>query len=160
MQLRRMTAGRIETSPTTTSDGFEIAGLAVPFNQLSHPIPDGVRVFRERIEPEALTWDDKTVLLTQHAHDGIPLARVGSGTMSFENTAEGVRFRATLPASRADVREALERGDLPGDVSIGFYVDDDRWTHAKNGSMRTVTAGHIIELSLVVSGAYPQASIG
>lgn len=155
-----MTAGRIETSPTTTSDGFRIAGLAVPFNQLSHPLPDGGRMFRERIEPNALTWDDKTVLLTQHAHDGVPLARVGSGTMIFENTPDGVRFEATLPESRADVREALERGDLPGDVSIGFYVEDDRWTHAKKGSMRTVTAGHIVELSLVVSGAYPQASIG
>jgi len=160
MQMRRMTIGRVTSPPSDVDGGFEIAGTAVPFNKLSHPIEDGVRSFRERIQPEALTWDDRTVLLTQHDHRGVPLARIGSGTMSFENTAEGVRFRATLPESRADVREALERGDLPGDVSIGFLVEDDRWTHAKKGSMRTVVAGHIVELSLVTAGAYPDAHLG
>ena len=159
MNLRRMTAGRIDGPAAPGEGGYEISGLAVPFNTLSAPIPDAGRVFRERIDARALTWDDRTVMLTQHDHTGVPLARVGSGTMTFENTDEGVRFRATLPESRADVREALERGDLPGDVSIGFLVDDDRWTHAKKGSMRTVTAGHIIELSLVTAGAYKQARI-
>lgn len=159
MNLRRMTAGRIDGPAAPVKGGYEISGLAVPFNTLSAPIPDTGRVFRERIDARALTWDDRTVMLTQHDHTGVPLARVGSGTMTFENTDQGVRFRATLPESRADVREALERGDLPGDVSIGFFVDDDRWTHAKKGSMRTVTAGHIIELSLVTAGAYKQARI-
>ena len=154
-----MTIGRMD--PTTSqSDDLQISGTAVPFDKLSHPIEgERGRAFREKIEPGALTWDDRTVLLVQHDQRGIPLARIGSGTMTMENGPDGVRFRATLPQSRSDVREALERGDLSGDVSIGFIVEDDRWLHGKTGSVRTVTSGHVVELSIVANGAYPDAAI-
>jgi HK97 family phage prohead protease len=159
MEIRRLTIGRMD--PTTSpSEDRTIEGTAVPFNKLSHPIAgERSRTFRERIEPGALSWDDRTVLITQHDQRGVPLARIGSGTMTMENGPDGVRFRAILPESRQDVREALERGDLSGDVSIGFVVEDDRWLHGKKGSVRTVTAGHIVELSLVSNGAYPDATI-
>ncbi len=154
-----MTIGRMD--PTTSqSDDLQISGTAVPFDKLSHPIEgERGRAFREKIEPGSLTWDDRTVLLVQHDQRGIPLARIGSGTMTMENGPDGVRFRATLPQSRSDVREALERGDLSGDVSIGFIVEDDRWLHGKTGSVRTVTSGHVVELSIVSNGAYPDAAI-
>lgn len=154
-----MTIGRMD--PTTSqSDDLQISGTAVPFDKLSHPIEgERGRAFREKIEPGSLTWDDRTVLLVQHDQRGIPLARIGSGTMTMENGPDGVRFRATLPQSRSDVREALERGDLSGDVSIGFIVEDDRWLHGKTGSVRTVTSGHVVELSIVANGAYPDAAI-
>jgi len=159
MEIRRLTVGRMDpTSPT--SEDRTIEGTAVPFNKLSHPIAgERSRTFREKIEPGALTWDDRTVLLTQHDQRGVPLARIGSGTMSMTNGEDGVRFHAILPESRQDVREALERGDLSGDVSIGFIVEDDRWLHGKKGSVRTVTQGHIVELSLVSTGAYADAAI-
>jgi phage head maturation protease len=81
---------------------------------------------------------------------------VGAGTLSFRETPEGLEFTAKLPDSRPDIREAFERGDLDGSVSIGFYVepDGDRWTHGKKSSMREVTSGHIVEVSAVVQGAY------
>jgi len=146
---------RLLSTKTTTSDN-SLSGIAVPYNELSHPIPGAGRSFREKIRPGALTYDENTVMLTQHDQRGVPLARVGAGTLSFRETPDGLEFTAKLPDSRPDIREAFERGDLDGSVSIGFYVepDGDRWTHGKKSSMREVTSGHIVEVSAVVQGAY------
>lgn len=145
-------------SLTTSSEPGSIAGVAVPYNRFSSPIyNEGPRVFRERIEPGALTTNADTAMYVQHDRSGVPLARVGAGTLSFTESSEGLRFTASLPESRSDVMEALQRGDLPGAVSIGFLVDDDTWQHMDQQSLRDVTAGRIVELSLVTAGAYPDA---
>ena len=76
-------------------------------------------------------------------------------------TKDGLEFTATLPEARADIREALERGDLSGAVSIGFYIEDggDRWTHTKSQSMREVTQGHLSEriVAWYLQAAYSRA---
>jgi len=153
--MQKLEVRLLSTKTTTTSDN-SLSGIAVPYNELSHPIPGAGRSFREKIRPGALTYDENTVMLTQHDQRGVPLARVGAGTLSFRETPEGLEFTAKLPDSRPDIREAFERGDLDGSVSIGFYVepDGDRWTHGKKSSMREVTSGHIVEVSAVVQGAY------
>ena len=159
--MQKLEVRLLSTKTTTTSDN-SLSGIAVPYNELSHPIPGAGRSFREKIRPGALTYDENTVMLTQHDQRGVPLARVGAGTLSFRETKQGLEFTATLPESRADLREALERGDMSGAVSIGFYVEDDgdRWTHANKQSLREVTQGHLVELSLVSpAGAYPGARI-
>ena len=150
---------RFLTRLSETTSANELTGIAVPYNELSHPIPGAGRSFREKIAPGALSYDANTVMLTQHDQRGIPLARVGAGTLTFRETPNGLEFSAKLPENRADIREAFERGDLDGSMSIGFYVetDGDRWTHGKKSSMREVTRGHIVEISAVVQGAYPAA---
>ena len=153
---------RLLSTTTTATSANELTGIAVPYGQLSHPIQGAGRSFHEKVKPGALTYNENTVLLTQHDQRGVPLARVGAGTLSFRETKQGLEFTATLPESRADLREALERGDMSGAVSIGFYVeeDGDRWTHANKQSLREVTQGHLVELSLVSpAGAYPGARI-
>jgi HK97 family phage prohead protease len=160
--MRKLETRLMPTRSTTTTSDNSVTGIAVPYGQLSHPIQGAGRSFREKVKPGALTYDDNTVLLTQHDQRGVPLARVGAGTLSFRETKQGLEFTATLPESRADLREALERGDMSGAVSIGFYVeeDGDRWTHANKQSLREVTQGHLVELSLVSpAGAYPGARI-
>lgn len=159
---RKLETRLMPTRSTTTTSDNSVTGIAVPYGQLSHPIQGAGRSFREKVKPGALTYDENTVLLTQHDQRGVPLARVGAGTLSFRETKQGLEFTATLPDSRPDLREALERGDMSGAVSIGFYVEDDgdRWTHANKQSLREVTQGHLVELSLVSpAGAYPGARI-
>lgn len=160
--MRKLETRLMPTRSTTTTSDNSVTGIAVPYGQLSHPIQGAGRSFREKVKPGALTYDENTVLLTQHDQRGVPLARVGAGTLSFRETKQGLEFTATLPESRADLREALKRGDMSGAVSIGFYVEDDgdRWTHANKQSLREVTQGHLVELSLVSpAGAYPGARI-
>ena len=141
-----------------TSEGVRFEGMAVPYNQTSVTLRDRRRPYKERIAPGALRWDERTVMLTQHDQQSIPLARVGSGTLRFAESAEGLTFDCDLPESRYDIREALERGDLDGSVSIGFVCNDDDWVHGKSTSLRTVRNADLVELSICTAGAYPAAS--
>ncbi len=152
MEIRRMTTRLCNDEETRT-----VRGIAVPYNEASHPIEGAARSFREVMSPGALSYDDATVMLVQHDQDGIPLARVGSGTLRFRESSKGLEFEADLPDSRYDLHEALQRGDLDGSVSVGMYVDEDEWTHGSESSMRKVTRGRLIELSLVTAGAYQGA---
>ena len=156
MKIERRRAMTLRQTTKTTSG--DLSGIAVPYNEASHPIPGGGRSFREVMSPGALEFSDDTVLLLQHDPSGIPLARVGAGTLRFNETDAGLEFSATLPANRQDLREALERGDLDGSVSVGMIVEEDEWTHGKEYSMRRVTAGRLVELSIVAAGAYEGAS--
>ena len=142
-------------------DGNAISGIAVPYGSSSVLLRDRPRPYRERFAPGAFPEiADSVALFVGHDHRSLPLARVGSGTLSFEETPEGLRFKATLPESRADVLEAVQRGDIGG-VSIGFNSIEDDWTHRRGGSPsdRTVSQAALCELSLVPSGAYPDALI-
>ncbi len=142
-------------------DGNAITGIAVPYNSSSVLLRDRPRPYRERFAPGAFPEiGDHVSMFVGHDHRSLPLARVGAGTLSFEETPEGLRFRATLPESRADVLEAVKRGDIGG-VSIGFNSIEDDWQHRSNKmpSDRTVSKASLFELSLVASGSYPKALI-
>jgi len=152
LELRRMT-----TRLCSDKEKRTVTGIAVPYNEASRPIPGAGRSFREVMAPGALRYDESTVMLVQHDQNGVPLARVGSGTLRFLESPEGLKFEADLPESREDIHEALQRGDLDGSVSVGMYVDDDEWTHGNEVSMRKVTEGRLIEVSLVTAGAYAGA---
>jgi hypothetical protein len=142
-------------------DGNAITGIAVPYNSSSVLLNDRPRPYRERFAPGSFpNIGDHVSLFVGHDHRSLPLARVGAGTLSFEESPEGLRFKATLPESRADVLEAVSRGDIGG-VSIGFNSIEDDWQHRSNKmpSDRIVSQASLFELSLVASGAYPAALI-
>jgi HK97 family phage prohead protease len=106
-----------------------------------------------------MNTNTETVMLYGHDQSGVPLGRVGSGSLRFEDAPGGLMFEIDLPEARADIREALERGDLTGAVSVGFYVDDggDEWQNKTKPAIRTVRNAELVELSIVPMGAYPQA---
>jgi len=137
------------------SDGPVIfRGCAGPYNETSRMLYDRPRPYRERFVRGALKWSEETVMLVQHDQRGVPLGRVAAGTLEFEDSEDGLHFRCNLPESRMDIREALERGDLDGSVSIGFQCEDDDWMHTKSASLRTVRKANLAEVSLVTAGAY------
>ena len=148
--------GTLESLPKSDPD-WSFRGCAVPYRQTSRTLYDRARPYKEKFEPRALNWSDSTVMLMQHDQSGVPLARVGSGTIEFYEDERGLMFRCNLPESRSDIREALERGDLDGSVSIGFQCDDDDWMHTKTTSLRTVRKARLVELSIVTAGAYAGA---
>ena len=156
---KKMECRRTTLTPTET-DGV-VRGVAVPYERLSHVIGgESRRGFREKFQRNAAQVSDDTVLMIQHDQNGVPLARVGAGTLRFRQTSEGLMFEAELPESRPDVREAIRRGDMAA-ASIGFILEDDgeRWMHSSSGSVRTVLAARILEVSLVHSPAYPDAKL-
>jgi HK97 family phage prohead protease len=149
------------THAQTTNETGTIRGTAVPYNRLSEVLQTGNgRGFREKFAPGAAKVDDLTVMYMQHDQQGIPLGRVGAGTLRFREEPDGLKFEADLPESRQDVREAVARRDLIA-ASVGFILDDDgdSWVHSRSGSVRTVRAARIIEVSLVSVPGYPDATV-
>lgn len=106
-------------------DGGEartIEGMAIVFGRESQPLySDEEMEIRERISPAAVTrelLDSSDILCTLYHDDRRILARsrTGAGTLRYDVTAEGVRFRFDA-ADTEDGRTALElvkRGEIDG----------------------------------------------
>ena len=155
LEYRSMTLQAVAVESRT------ISGVAVPYNSPSQLLNDRARPYREQFRAGAFPVVGPNVALyVQHDHSGVPLARTGANTLSFEEQPDGLRFSAELPESRMDVIEAVQRGDFAG-VSIGFIALSDDWQHRGKGmpSTRVVERAHLYELSLVANPAYPGATI-
>lgn len=114
-----------------------LEGYAATFNQ-----PYDLGPFREQIHPAAFnrtlgTNPDVRLLID---HEGQPLARTKSGTLTLSADPQGLRIRAELDPSDPDVQRLLpkmRRGDLD-QMSFAFRVPKggDEWSD--DYSMRTL----------------------
>ncbi len=138
------------------TEGRNFNGYAVRWDDVTAPLAE-LRGYKEKIKRGALRFDANTALFMGHAYENqVPLARVGSGTMEVEEDNQGLAFRSVLPAWATAVQESLERGDLAGAVSIGFIAEEDEFDNRLR--LRTVTAGYLHHVALVMQGAYPNAN--
>lgn len=144
----RPAAGDVEqrnnaaTAPTI--DGPRLRGL-IPYGVESRDLGG----FREIIEPGALRGARLDDLVATVDHAGVPLAR-HPGTLAVEDRADGLHWSLELPESRADVREAVQRGDLCAG-SWRMVVGRDRW----DGDVRHVEQiAELHDVSVVSSPAY------
>lgn len=146
-------------STEASLDSMTLRGVAVPYNQWAE-IRERGTTFREKFLPEAVEVREDVVLRMGHAAGSVPLARVGAGTLSFTQSEQGLLFEAALPESRADLREALARGDLDGSVSIGFRSVTDKKRivrRSKVAYMREISSAVLDHLSIVERPAYAGA---
>lgn len=140
-------------------DGRTLEGVAAVYGQRSRELREGGRVFTEVIAPGAFGDSVAGDIKLFYNHEAtMPLARTRSGTLRLTDRADGLHYSATLPETTLgnDVRALMERGDLSGEMSFGFYVMRDSW-NAKR-TERTVEAARLVEISIVVDAAYPQTS--
>jgi HK97 family phage prohead protease len=130
-----------------TLDGPKLRGR-IPYGVESRKLPGS---WTEVIKPGAFAQADMRDLVATVDHGGIPLARYPT-TLDIEDRSDGLHWSLTLPESRADVREAVERGDLNAS-SWSMVVAADTW----QGSTRFVTECRALrDVSVVVTGAYPK----
>lgn len=132
---------------------WELRGYASTFDT---PYMVGGR-FEERIAKQAFratlaAQQDVSLLVN---HEGLPLARTSSGTLSLREDAEGLFFQAELEPSDPDVAALipkLRRGDL-SECSFAFKATDQKWNRAKTD--RTVRACSVDggDVSIVSRGA-------
>jgi len=142
-------------------DGRTLAGYAAVYGQDSREIVEGGRKFVERIAPGAFneTLSSGADVKLYYNHDAsMPLARTRSGTLTLKSDRNGLAFTASLPETTLgnDVRALIERGDLSGEMSFGFIVEEDSWN--KNRTERLVKRAKLLEISIVQDAAYPQTS--
>jgi len=156
-----MISRRDFTAAEQSIDGRTLAGYAAVYGQDSREIVEGGRKFTERIAPGAFneTLSSGADVKLYYNHDAsMPLARTRSGTLQLKSDRNGLSFTASLPETTLgnDVRALIERGDLSGEMSFGFFVTEDSWN--KDRTQRLVKKASLVEVSIVQDAAYPQTS--
>jgi HK97 family phage prohead protease len=156
-----MISRRSIESAEQTLDGRRLSGYAAVYNQDSREIVEHGRSFTERIAPGAFgeTLAAGSDVKLYYNHDAsMPLARTRSGTLKLRSDRNGLAFDATLPETTLgnDVRALIERGDLSGEMSFGFFVVEDSWN--RDRSERLVKRANLVEISIVQDAAYPQTN--
>lgn len=156
-----MISRRDFTAAEQSIDGRTLAGYAAVYGQDSREIVEGGRKFTERIAPGAFneTLSSGADVKLYYNHDAsMPLARTRSGTLKLKRDRNGLAFTANLPETTLgnDVRALIERGDLSGEMSFGFFVTEDSWN--KDRTQRLVKKASLVEVSIVQDAAYPQTS--
>jgi HK97 family phage prohead protease len=154
---RRMTVAGLDVRES--SDTLTLSGYASTFNE-----PYDMGWYRETVAPEAfkrtLGANPDVMLLINH--EGLPLARTHSGTMTLETDKRGLRPTATLDLGNPRVQElasAMRRNDA-NKMSFGFRTNADEWS--KDMTERTMRELDLNngDVSVVTYPANPGTSAG
>lgn len=140
-------------------DTVKVSGYAAVFDQET----DIGGMFREKIAPGAfkgaLKRDDVVFLIN---HDGLPLARTRSGTLSLREDKHGLFIESELDTSDPDVQSIIpkmKRGDLDK-MSFAFMPTRQEWDESEEIPLRTITEAALYDVSIVTSPAYEGTDIG
>jgi HK97 family phage prohead protease len=141
-----------------TSDG----GLRFSGYASTTEIPYMVGRFEETFARGAfrrcLGEDPDVVLLINH--EGLPLARTRSGTMTLSEDTRGLKVDADLDPSDPDVQALvpkMKRGDLT-EMSFAFKATDDDWTDGDRKRVVRAATIHKGDVSMVTHGANADTS--
>jgi HK97 family phage prohead protease len=140
------------------SDGFSLNGYASTFDQ-----PYDMGWYTESVDPGAFkrTLGQKPDVRLLINHDGLPLARTTSGTLTLDTDSKGLRVSAALDPTDPDVAALapkMRRGDL-NQMSFGFRTIEDIWEN--DMSKRTLRQLDLNngDVSVVTYPANPNASV-
>ncbi len=139
--------------------GIRVSGYAAVFDQETNI----GGAFIEKIErgafSEAIGRDDVVFLIN---HDGLPLARTRSGTLTLEEDETGLRMETVLDPEDPDARSIIgkmNRGDLDK-MSFAFYPTRQEWDDTQDPPVRTIREASLFDVSIVTTPAYDGTSIG
>lgn len=152
--------GGIPVEVRADGDGLRVSGYAAVFNETA----DIGGMFRERIAPgafaEAIGRDDVVFLIN---HDGLPLARTRSRTLTIAEDDRGLRVETELDPEDPDVKSIvgkMRRGDLDK-MSFAFSAAVQEWDDTVDPPLRTIKkVGRLYDVSIVTEPAYDGTEIG
>lgn len=152
---------RAASKPEIRAEGdtVKVAGYAAVFNQETNI----AGLFRERIEPgafrDAVGRDDVVFLIN---HEGLPLARTRSGSLTIREDDHGLYMESELDATDPDVARIvpkMQRGDLDK-MSFAFFPEADKWDDTGDLPVRTIKRAALADVSIVTQPAYEGTEIG
>lgn len=125
-QTERRLAATVLEVRDDDADGITLTGYASTFND-----PYDMGWYTETVAAGAFkrTLGQKPDVRLLLNHDGLPLARTKSGTLTLDTDSKGLRVEANLDPSDPDVAgmvPKMKRGDL-NQMSFAFRVDSDLW---------------------------------
>ena len=156
----RVSVSDIETR--ASDDGLvTVSGHAAVFDQETE-----IAWFREVIRPgafaDAIGRDDVVFVIN---HEGLPLARTGSGTLTLKEDQRGLYMETKLDPEDPDVASILpkmRRGDLT-EMSFAFRSGDESWHEFEDDGLLPLReikkVEKLYDVSIVTNGAYPQTDI-
>ena len=156
---RRFTPGKVEVRADGDASRA-IGGYAAKFNKLSRNLGG----FVERIDPaffrksEGDGWPE--VMARYNHDDNRLLGTTDAGTLRLAMDGTGLDYRVDVPATREDVFELVQRGDVTRS-SFAFYTFEDDWAMTDDGfPMRTLLSGRLVDVAPVNTPAYLDTSTG
>lgn len=155
---QREIRGGIPAEVRADDKGIRVSGYAAVFDQET----DIGGMFREVIAPgafKAAVGRDDVVFLINH--DGLPLARTRSGTLTLTEDDKGLRIETTLDPEDPDVKSIvpkMQRGDLDK-MSFAFIATRQSWDETQDPPLRTIQEASLFDVSIVTNPAYEGTSI-
>ncbi len=155
---RRFTSVPVEIR--AGSDKLSIGGYAAKFDRMSQNLGG----FVERIAPGFFNksrGDGWPGVMARYNHDdNMLLGTSGAGTLRLGLDEIGLEYTIDLPASRSDVFELVQRGDVR-QSSFAFIAFEDEWTTSDQGfPLRTLVSGRLMDVAPVNTPAYEDTSVG
>lgn len=134
-----------------SEDGNVFTGYAAVFDSPSEPMP-----FIEYVRKGAFTktLKDGADVRLLIDHEGVPLARTKSGTLTLEEDDRGLRVEASLDPMNPDAQRvisAMRRGDL-SQMSFAFRTIKDAFS--ADGMVRELREVQLFDVSVVTYPAY------
>ena len=151
--------GGIPAEIRADDDGIRVSGYAAVFGEIA----DIGGYFREVIEAgafrDAIGRDDVVFLIN---HEGLPLARTRSGTLTLSEDGHGLRMETMLDPEDPDVKSIvskMKRGDLDK-MSFAFRAEVQVWDEEQDPPLRTIKKASLHDVSIVTTPAYDGTDIG
>ncbi|MEM1142734.1 MAG: HK97 family phage prohead protease [Pseudomonadota bacterium] len=138
---------------------IRVGGYAAVFNERAEIGGYFIEVFAPGAFREALERDDVVFLAN---HDGLPMARTSSGTLTLGEDDRGLSIATELDPDDPDVRAIvpkMRRGDLDK-MSIAFIAEREEWDETGDIPVRTVLQAGLRDVSIVTRPAYDSTEIG
>jgi len=150
--------GGIPAEIRADDGGLRVEGYAAVFGQET----EIAGAFREVIErgafAEAIGRDDVVFLVN---HEGLPLARTRSGTLTLSEDDHGLKISTVLDPADPDVQAIagkMKRGDLDK-MSFAFWPDVQEWDESGDLPLRTIKSASLHDVSIVTTPAYQGTEI-
>lgn len=150
--------GGIPAEIRQDDEGLKVEGYAAVFNEIA----DIGGMFREQISPgafkDAIGRDDVVFLIN---HEGLPLARTRSGTLTLKEDDHGLKMSTMLDPEDPDVKSIsgkMKRGDLDK-MSFAFFPEVQEWDESEEIPLRTIVKASLADVSIVTTPAYEGTEI-
>jgi len=162
MQSKSEIRGGVPAEIRADEDGIKVSGYAAVFGERA----DIAGFFAEVIErgafADAIGRDDVVFVIN---HDGLPLARTRSKTLTIREDDHGLYMETVLDPDDPDVKSIvpkMKRGDLDK-MSFAFRMDGgvQEWDDEQDPPVRTIKkVGSLVDVSIVTTPAYDGTDIG
>lgn len=155
---RRYTAGRVELR--ARKDKPTIGGYAAKFNRESRNLGGFIEVIDPRFFNQSRGDGWPEVIARYNHDDNMLLGTTAAGTLRLNVDSEGLVYEVDPPQSRSDIVELVDRGDVQKS-SFAFRAFEDEWSTNDQGfPLRTLIAGHLVDVAPVNTPAYLDTSAG